>query len=271
MSGEIGKDSQPVQDNSQVLRLPAPWSDARITAVIPTYNEAANMQEVLKRLADLPLPNLRVIIVDDNSPDGTADVAEEIARGLGSGRQDMLTVLRRTSKDGLGRAYIAGMTLALEQDAEFIAQLDADLSHAPEYIPQMLGVLMSTEAGVVIGSRYVAGGSLADEWKLHRRLLSGWANFYVKAVLGLDVRDATAGFKLWRREVLERIPLRQLRSDGYSFQVEMNYECKRLGCPLVEIPIHFEERHSGASKMSTRVKIESAKVPLVLRWGRRPR
>ncbi len=258
-----------MQDDSQALRLPAPWSEACITAVVPTYNEAANMQEILKRLADLPLPNLRVVVVDDNSPDGTADVAEEIARGLGPQRENMLSVLRRTNKEGLGRAYVAGMALALEQGAEFVAQLDADLSHAPEYIPQMLGVLMSTEAGVVIGSRYVAGGSLADEWKLHRRLLSGWANFYVNLVLGLGVRDATAGFKLWRREVLERIPLADLRSDGYSFQVEMNYQCKQLGCPLVEIPIHFEERHSGASKMSTKVKIESAKIPLQLRFGKR--
>ena len=260
-----------MHDNSQALRLPAPWSDARITAVIPTYNEAANMRELLKRLADLPLPNLKVVIVDDNSPDRTADVAEEVVRGFGSQRENMLHVLRRSSKEGLGRAYIAGMGVALEQGAEFVAQLDADLSHAPEYSPQMLGVPMSTEAGVVIGSRYVSGGSLADEWKLHRRLLSGWANFYVNAILGLGVRDATAGFKLWRRDVLERIPLAQLRSDGYSFQVEMNYECRRLGCPLVEIPIHFEERHSGASKMSTKVKIESAKIPLMLRLGRRSR
>jgi len=130
--------------------------------------------------------------------------------------------------------------------------------------------MLSTDAGVVIGSRYVAGGSLAEEWKLHRRLLSGWANFYVNAILGLGVRDATAGYKMWRREVLEKIGLDNVSSSGYSFQVEMNYLCRNAGYKLIEIPIHFEERLSGTSKMSMRVKLESARMPFVLRArGRR--
>jgi dolichol-phosphate mannosyltransferase len=210
-----------------------------------------------------------VVVVDDGSPDGTADAVESFGKRLDQ-RPSFVTVVRRTTKDGLGRAYAAGMAAALAEEAEFVVQMDADLSHQPEYIPQMLGVMMSADAGVVIGSRYVPGGSLANEWKLHRRLLSGWANFYVNTILGLGIRDATAGFKLWRREVLEALPLDQLQSAGYSFQVEMNYLTRKAGFTAVEIPIHFEERHAGASKMSLRVKLESAKVPFALKFRRRP-
>lgn len=251
------------------IDLPAPWSDAAVVVVVPTYNEASNIDEALTRLERLPLPNLRVLVVDDGSPDGTADAAEQFGKAVSGRRPSFVTVLRRTSKDGLGKAYAAGMTQALASDAQFIVQMDADLSHQPEYIPQMLGVMMSTSAGVIIGSRYVSGGSLSDEWKFHRRLLSGWANFYVNAILGLGVRDATAGFKLWRRELLEKLGLDRLTSAGYSFQVEMNYLSKKAGYPLVEIPIHFEERHGGASKMSLGEKLESAKVPFRLRFRHR--
>ncbi|MBN1170726.1 MAG: polyprenol monophosphomannose synthase [Micromonosporaceae bacterium] len=251
------------------VELPAPWSDAAVVVVVPTYNEAANVEEALTRLDNLPLPNLRVIVVDDGSPDGTADAVESFGKRLQDRRASFVTVIRRTSKDGLGRAYAAGMAAALADGAQFIVQMDADLSHQPEYIPQMLGVMMSTTAGVVIGSRYVPGGSLANEWKFHRRLLSGWANFYVNTILGLGVRDATAGFKLWRRELLEQIDLDQLTSAGYSFQVEMNYLSKKAGYPLVEVPIHFEERHGGVSKMSLAEKLESARVPFKLRLRHR--
>ncbi|MBT8228545.1 MAG: polyprenol monophosphomannose synthase [Dactylosporangium sp.] len=251
------------------IQLPAPWSDAAVVVVVPTYNEASNIEEALGRLGRLPLPNLRVLVVDDGSPDGTADVAEAYGKRLGDQRPGFVTIMRRTSKDGLGRAYVAGMTEALAMGAEYVVQMDADLSHQPEYIPQLLGVILSTTAGVVIGSRYVPGGSLADEWKFHRRLLSGWANFYVNAVLGLGVRDATAGFKLWRRELLERLGLDQLTSAGYSFQVEMNYLSKKARYPIVEVPIHFEERRDGVSKMSLGEKLESAKVPFVLRFRHR--
>lgn len=251
------------------VELPAPWSEAAIVVVVPTYNEASNIDEALGRLASLPLPNLRVIVVDDGSPDGTADAAEKFGADLEK-RPTFVTVLRRTSKDGLGRAYAAGMALALEQGAEFIVQMDADLSHQPEYIPQMLGVLLSTNAGVVIGSRYVPGGSLANEWKFHRRLLSGWANFYVNAILGLGIRDATAGFKLWRRDLLASLPIGNLDSAGYCFQVEMNYLSRKAGYTAVEVPIHFEERRGGVSKMSLDEKIESAKMPFLLRFRHRP-
>lgn len=251
-----------------IVELPEPWSDAPVTVVIPTYNEASNIDVILGRLAKLPLPNLRVVVVDDSSPDGTAEAAEEFGERLADERPDFVKVLRREVKDGLGRAYAAGMKLALRDGAKFVVQMDADLSHQPEYIPGMLGVLLSCDAGVVIGSRYVSGGSLATEWKLHRRLLSGWANFYVNTILGLGVRDATAGFKLWRSEVLEKIGLDELQSAGYSFQVEMNYLCRLADVTTIEVPIHFEERATGSSKMSLRVKLESAKVPFVLRFRR---
>ena len=249
--------------------LPAPWAASAVTVVVPTYNEATNIRELITRLVALDLPALRVLVVDDGSPDGTAEVVDELAAQLNQDRPDLLAVLRRTTKDGLGRAYVAGMTEAMAQGAAFVVQMDADLSHAPEYIPQMLGVLLATNAGAVIGSRYVPGGSLANEWKFHRRLLSGWANFYVNAILGLGIRDATAGFKIWRADVLAKIGLDTLHSTGYSFQVEMNYLCRDLGYTLVEIPIHFEERHEGVSKMNLAVKLESARLPFALRMRRR--
>ncbi|MEV0646761.1 polyprenol monophosphomannose synthase [Phytomonospora sp. NPDC050363] len=253
----------------EAIALPSPWSDSSVAIVVPTYNERDNMRELLDRVAALPLTNLRVIIVDDGSPDGTADEAELIGKEFTESRPDFVTVLRRTTKDGLGRAYIAGFGLALSTDADYIVQMDADLSHPPEYIPALLGGLLSTGASMVIGSRYVSGGSLADEWKLHRRFLSGWANVYVNTILGLHIRDATAGFKIWTREALVAAELDNLHSQGYSFQVEMNYVTKLAGGKIVEIPIRFHERSAGVSKMSLNVKIESAKLPFRLRFGGR--
>jgi dolichol-phosphate mannosyltransferase len=161
------------------------------------------------------------------------------------------------------------MTRALDAGAQYVVQMDADLSHPPEYIPQMLGTLLSSRADVVIGSRYVPGGSLAREWGLDRRLLSGWANFYVESVLRLRIRDVTAGFKLWTRQALLDVDLDRIHSNGYSFQVEMNYLATQGGHKIVEIPIHFEERHLGTSKMTLAVKLESAKMPFQLRWRHR--
>lgn len=252
-------------------RLPDAWAASRVTVVVPTYNEAGNILEALRRLVDLPLPNLRVVVVDDGSPDGTADLAEQFGKEMAGTRPDLVRVVRRTSKDGLGKAYAVGMRAALDDGAEYVVQMDADLSHKPEYIPQMLGALRSTCAGVAIGSRYVAGGSLAEEWGFLRRLLSGWANFYVNTILGLRIRDVTAGFKLWRRDALESLQLESLRSAGYSFQVEMNYRARTGGWKVIEVPIHFEERNAGASKMSLKVQLESARLPLALRFGKSPR
>lgn len=245
-----------------VVELPVPWRDAAVTVVLPTYNESANLPTIVHALLGLPLPRLRVLVVDDDSPDGTGKVAEELA-AVSEGR---LSVVHRAAKEGLGRAYIDGMTRALSAGAEYVVQMDADLSHPPEYIPQLLGTLLSTGASVVIGSRYVPGGSLASEWGLDRRLLSGWANFYVERLLRMRIRDVTAGYKLWTREALLDVGLDRIRSNGYSFQVEMNYLATRRGHKIVEIPIHFEERAVGTSKMTLGVKLESAKVPFQLRW-----
>lgn len=170
-------------------------------------------------------------------------------------------------KAGLGTAYIAGMRQALANGADYV-QMDADFSHSPLYIPQMLGVMLATDTDVVIGSRYVPGGSLDEGWGWWRRLLSWWANLYSRMILGLRIRDMT-GFKLWKREALVHIGLDTIRSNGYTFQVEMAYLCEKLGYRLVEIPIHFEDRHMGQSKMDVPVKLESAWRTWQIRWRHR--
>ncbi|RCV52117.1 polyprenol monophosphomannose synthase [Marinitenerispora sediminis] len=259
---------------SSPVTLPEPWSRSAVSVVVPTYNEAANLPVLVERVLALGLPNLRLVIVDDNSPDGTGEVADKLAAeyaadgaapGGGGAGQSPITVLHRTAKDGLGRAYVAGMTRALRDGADFVAQMDADLSHPPGYLPQMLGTALSTNAGVVIGSRYVAGGSLSEHWGLRRRLLSGWANAYVKAILAMPIRDVTAGYKLWRRSALEALDLAGIHSSGYSFQVEMHFRAYRRGQKMVEIPIHFEDRQEGSSKMDLAVQLESALRPFQLR------
>ena len=245
-----------------VVELPEPWRSAAVTVVLPTYNEAANLPVVVAGLLGLPLPGLRVLVADDNSPDGTGRIADELAARYGPGR---MTVVHRAGKQGLGRAYVDGMTRAIATGTEFVVQMDSDLSHAPKYLPQMLGTLLSADADVVIGSRYVAGASLASEWSWHRRALSGFANYYVRALLHLGIRDVTAGFKIWRASALEAIDVASIRSNGYSFQVEMNYRTVRHGLKIVELPIHFADRRDGESKMNVRVQLESALVPFLLR------
>lgn len=246
---------------STAVELPPPWNAARVVVVVPTYNEVTNLPLLVDQLLSLPLANLRVLIVDDASPDGTGEVADKLALQHG----DRVLVIHRTGLKGLGRAYVDGMTRALAEGAEFVVQSDADLSHPPEYIPQMVGTLLATRADLVIGSRYVSGGALAEDWPLYRRLLSGFANFYVEKLLALRVRDMTAGFKVWRAGALATIGLDQIASNGYSFQVEMHYLAERLGLKMVEIPIHFNERQHGESKMTMGVKVESALMPFRLR------
>ncbi|WP_067966670.1 polyprenol monophosphomannose synthase [Nocardiopsis trehalosi] len=249
------------------VTLPDPWSRSKVSVVVPTYNEADNLPVLVERVLALDLPELRLVVVDDNSPDGTGDIADKLAAD--SGTDGRVTVVHRTAKDGLGRAYVAGMTRALDDGADFVAQMDADLSHPPGYLPHLLGTMLSTGAGVVIGSRYVPGGSLSEQWGVRRRLLSGWANAYVKTILAMPIRDVTAGFKLWRREALLAIDLADIRSSGYSFQVEMHFRAYRRGQKMVEIPIHFEDRQEGASKMDLAVQVESALRPFRLRRDER--
>jgi dolichol-phosphate mannosyltransferase len=237
----------------------------KIVVVVPTYNERENLPLLVTLLTDLQVPDLHVLVVDDNSPDGTGEVADKLA----AESPGVVEVLHRAEKDGLGRAYVAGMTRALDEGAGVVIQMDADLSHPTTAIPVMLDTLLSEDAGVVLGSRYVAGGSTAPEWSWYRRALSAWANFYVNAILRLNVKDATAGFKAWRADTLRAIDLPSIHSNGYSFQVEMNHRTVRLGYTILEVPIRFEERIKGASKMSLNTQIESALTPWRLLFGRR--
>ncbi|GHF24590.1 dolichyl-phosphate beta-D-mannosyltransferase [Amycolatopsis deserti] len=240
-------------------------SSPKVTVVVPTYNERDNLPNLVGQLTGLGLPGLHVLVVDDNSPDGTGDVADKLA----AENPDHIGVLHRTEKDGLGRAYVAGITRALEEGADMVVQMDADLSHPVEAVPRMIEKLATSDAAVVLGSRYVAGGSLAGEWGWHRKALSAWANFYVNAILRLRVKDATAGFKAWRAETLRRIDIATIRSNGYAFQVEMNYRTVKQGLRIAEIPIRFEERADGVSKMSLAVQLESALMPWKLLFGRK--
>ncbi|GAA1891386.1 polyprenol monophosphomannose synthase [Streptantibioticus ferralitis] len=247
------------------VQLPPEWSGIPLTVVMPTYNEAENLPGMAEKLMALDLPGLRLLVVDDNSPDGTGEVAERLAEQYNEPDRTRISVLHRTAKDGLGRAYAAGMDQAVADGAQYVLQMDADGSHPVEYVPQMLGTALATGAGFVVGSRYVCGGRLAEEWGLHRKLLSRWANAYVSTVLRTGLRDVTAGFAMWRADTVTEMRLSEVRSNGYSFQVELKYQAVRAGYTGVEIPIHFEERQIGASKMTMAVQLESAVLPWRLR------
>lgn len=251
-------------------RFPPSWGEVPLTVVMPTYNEAANLPRITDLVLRLPLPGLHLKIVDDSSPDGTGALAEHLTEKYNdlAGRRRM-SVLHRTAKDGLGRAYTEGMLAALDEGAEFVVQMDADGSHPAHVIPQMLGTALSTGAGFVVGSRYVDGGSLDEEWGKHRQMLSRFANRYARTVLDIKIRDITAGFNLWRARTLRDVDLRTLDSAGYSFQVELKFLAARGGHNGVEIPIRFEERTEGVSKMNLATQVESALVPLRLRLRNR--
>ncbi len=230
-----------------------------VTVVVPTYNEIDTLPSLLAALADLRRPGLRVLVVDDASPDGTGDLADDLAAGGWP-----LHVIHRTTKDGLGRAYVAGMRRALADDAEIIIQMDADLSHPVAAIPRLLAAL-DAGAGVAVGSRYAVGGSIDADWPWTRRALSRGANAYVNSVLHLGVHDATAGFKAWRADALAAIDLPSMVSRGYAFQIEATFRAHRAGVPITEVPIHFTDRSHGTSKMSLGVQLEAAIVPWRLR------
>jgi dolichol-phosphate mannosyltransferase len=237
----------------------------RVLVVIPTYNEADNVRIIVERTR-ASVPQADILVADDNSPDGTGEIADKLTVEY----PGMIAVLHRSEKNGLGRAYVAGMTRALDEGADIVVQMDADLSHPTSVVPVMFETLRTTDAGVVLGSRYVPGGATATNWPWHRKALSAWANFYVNVILRLGVKDATAGFKAWHASALRAIDLASVRSDGYSFQVELLHRCVQHGVRIVEVPIRFEERVHGASKMSLRVQVESALMPWKLRFGRRP-
>ncbi|MCX5257949.1 polyprenol monophosphomannose synthase [Streptomyces canus] len=239
-----------------------------VTVVMPTYNEAANLPRMAELVLGLPIDGLHLKIVDDSSPDGTGRIAEELAEKYNwNGRR--MSVLHRTEKDGLGRAYVAGMSAALAEGAAYVVQMDADGSHPVEAVPRMLGTAVASGVGLVVGSRYVEGGSLDEEWGRHRVLLSRFANRYARTVLGTKIRDITAGFNLWSAATLRDIDLATLDSAGYSFQVELKFKAVRAGHSAVEIPIRFEERTEGVSKMNLSTQIESAVMPVRLRLRNR--
>jgi dolichol-phosphate mannosyltransferase len=222
--------------------------------VIPTYNEADNVGPISQAIWELGIPDLSILIVDDNSPDGTADLACQLAEE----HPGKLNVLKRPGKMGLGTAYKDGFEMALDMGAEIIVQMDADFSHSPSYIPEMIALL--DDYDVVVGSRYVPGGKLDERWGFGRYLLSWWANaVYTQFILGTKTRDTTAGFKAWRRDTLIGIDMKnRIHSNGYDFQVEMAFVTEKLGYKIKEIPIYFEDRRIGQSKMTVPIKIESA-------------
>jgi dolichol-phosphate mannosyltransferase len=237
---------------------------AKTVVVIPTYNEAENLPGLVAELQALDVPGLSVLVVDDNSPDGTGRVADSLAERL----PGVVKVVHRQEKEGLGAAYVDGFSRAVADGADYIVQMDADFSHPSECIPGMLGLM--GEYDVVVGSRYVNGGQLDERWSWWRRFLSWWANeMWSRRILGLSAHDITAGFKCWRRSTLTGIGLDRVGSNGYAFQVEMAYLTERLGYRVAEIPIYFEDRRIGKSKMSVRVKIQGAVDVLRIRYRHR--
>jgi dolichol-phosphate mannosyltransferase len=224
----------------------------KLTVVTPTYNEVENLPRLVSALFKLPIQNLRFLVVDDHSPDGTGEQAEELAVRC-SGR---LSVLHRPGKLGLGSAYIAGFQKALAEGADAIAQMDADFSHPPEKLLDLLEALRSCD--VAMGSRYVPGGAVDVRWPTWRKGLSAFGNLYARAILGLPVRDGTGGYRMWRRETLLGMPLDRVRSNGYAFQVEMAFIACRLGYDFHEVPFYFADRRWGQSKMSFQIQKEAA-------------
>jgi dolichol-phosphate mannosyltransferase len=224
----------------------------KITLVIPTYNEAENLPKILQALFALPLPDLNVLVVDDNSRDGTGEIAEELKKTY-TGKLD---VMHRAGKLGLGSAYIQAFTRLLAGDSDAIGQMDADFSHEPAKVLELVEALKTCD--MALGSRYVPGGNLDKNWPIWRKWLSTFGNFYARTILGKTVRDITGGFRLWKRATLAAMPLERVRSNGYIFQVEMAYVADRLGFHFKEIPIYFAERKYGQSKMSLRIQLEAA-------------
>ena len=233
----------------------------RVLVMLPTYNEIENIQDVLERVRNA-VPDADILVIDDGSPDGTADRAEKLGEVLGG-----IDVLRRSAKSGLGSAYRAGFRVGLARGYDVMVEMDADLSHDPAVLPELIAAV-EQGADLAIGSRYVPGGSIPD-WKWVRRAISRGGGLYARTMLGLSVQDATAGFRAYHRDNLSRIDLDHVRADGYGFQVEMTYLTERNGARIVEVPITFRDRSLGHSKMSGRIVVEA--LFLVTWWAVRDR
>lgn len=226
---------------------------AKALIVVPTYNEVGNVETIAQRFLD-GLPGVEILFVDDNSPDGTGPLLDQIAAN-----EPRIHVMHRAGKLGLGTAYVQGFTWGMARDFDFLFEMDADGSHDPKYLPTMLA-LAEDGADVVVGSRYVPGGGTVN-WGIGRKIISRGGGLYARTVLGVDIRDLTAGFMCWRRTALEAINLASVTSNGYSFQIEMKYRALNQGLRLVETPIVFEDRRVGQSKMSKAIFVEAmAKV-----------
>ena len=227
----------------------------RVTVVIPTYNERDNLPHIVSAVTH---QGYRLLVVDDSSPDGTGEVADRLAVS-----EPRMSVLHRRHKEGLGPAYAAGFDRALGEGAEIVVEMDADFSHDPTDLPRLVRAI-DEGADLAIGSRYVPGGSTPD-WPLVRRLISRGGNIYARLMLGLKVRDATAGFRAFRSDALRRLPYQTARASGYAFQVEMAYRASLAGLKVVEVPISFRDRTRGTSKMGSGIVIEAMR--LVTIWG----
>ena len=226
----------------------------RALVCLPTYNERENLQRVIDALEPY---GVSVLVIDDNSPDGTGDLADRLAA-----ERDWISVLHRERKEGLGPAYLAGFREALRRDAEYVLEMDADLSHDPAAVPRLIEACVNG-ADLALGSRYVAGGG-TENWGRARRIVSAGGSTYARVLLGLQIRDLTGGFKCFRRAVLERIDLDAVHSKGYAFQIELTYRAVRAGFHVVEVPIVFVDRTHGHSKMSRAIFLEAvARVPLL--------
>jgi dolichol-phosphate mannosyltransferase len=232
----------------------------RVLVVIPTYNEAENVELITQRLRRA-VPGVDVLVADDNSPDGTGAIADELAE-----RDDHIHVLHRAGKQGLGAAYVAGFAWARDRGYDAVVEMDADGSHAPEQLPRLLDALR--DADVVLGSRWVRGGTVVN-WPAHRLLLSRSANLYTRLALGMPLRDATAGYRAYRMPVLDKLEIDSVASQGYCFQVDLAWRAYRQGFRVVEVPITFAERERGASKMSLSIVREA--LWRVTVWGVRAR
>lgn len=229
-----------------------------IAVVIPTYNEAENLPDLVSALFSLPL-DLTILVVDDHSPDGTGEVSDQLAR-----QNPRLQVLHRAEKLGLRSAYLSGFKRVMDGGADAVLQMDADMSHDPGRLVEMVNQLR--EFDVVLGSRYVPGGSVDERWPRWRKALSAFGNLYARTILSLSTGDATTGFRLWRRETLAGMPLDRIQSNGYVFLVEMVYLAHCLEYRIGEVPIHFAERTRGKSKMSFRIQAEAALRVWQVRW-----
>jgi dolichol-phosphate mannosyltransferase len=232
-------------------------TSGKVLIIFPTYNERENIEKIIH--AVLPLdPRINVLVVDDGSPDGTGAIVDELIK-----TEPRVSVLHRTEKQGLGRAYIAGFKWALERDFVLIFEMDADFSHGPQYIKDFLREIQEND--LVIGSRYICGVNVVN-WPMSRLLLSYFANTYSRVITGLPLRDGTGGFKCFRREVLEAIDLDAIRSNGYSFQIELSMRVWKKKFRIKEIPITFVDRVQGTSKMSKKIVREAIRVVWYLRW-----